>query len=415
MPVDHPIRKASWALLVAGGMGLALWAAFQPRAIEVEAVPVVRGAFEQNLEDDGRARVRERLAVTLPWSGEVERLTIREGQWIEAGGVLAWVRPAPPGLQDVRTQAELQARGAAAQAAWQLAQRQSEVAQVAWQRAALAGARALALFEEGFVSRAQVDAAALDLQREERSWQAAQAAERMALHQLEQVRWLAEPYASPGAGSRRALRARERAQVLRVVQPHAAVLPAGATLMEIGDVTRPEVVVPLLSQDALRLQPGMRAWLSGWSAATAAEQTMVEGRVRLIEPAAATKVSALGLEEQRVLVVIDPLHDLPPGDGYTVRVRLELQREPQALLVPSAAVFPWPGSPDRHGVFRFEGGRAHLTAVTLRGQGSGQAWVVEGLTEGQAVITYPPAALTDGARVKTPEPGGRSMRVSGPR
>jgi HlyD family secretion protein len=309
---------------------------------------------------------------------------------------------------DARTRAELQARAATAQAAWQRSARQTEVALVAWQRSAVAAARAAMLAEQSFVSRAQVEAAVLDLQRDERAWQAAQAAERTALHELEQVRVILATASGSGA-QRRAVRLgsvepsrpgqQQDLRVLRVMQPHEAVLPAGAAVMEVGDVTRPEVVLPLLSQDALRIPVGSRVRLGAWSGGGPATPEVL-GRVRLVEPMATTKVSALGLEEQRVNLVIDPDQPLPPGDGYTVRAQVVLRHADQALQVPVSAVFPMPGKPTAHAVYALEGSRARLVEVELQGRSRAWAWIGQGLQTGQAVVLYPPAALYDGARVR---------------
>ena len=391
-------RWAGGAAAIAVVAAALAWA-FAPRPVEVETAVADVSPFEETVEDDGRARVRERVAITMPWTGELERPSIKEGHWAVAEEPLFWVKPMQPTLLDARTRAEWQARGAAAQSAWQRAARQSEVALVAWQRAAVAAARAVMLAEQDFVSRAQVESAVLDLQREERSWKAAQAAESAALHELEQTRVALASASGLPAVARRAVNATGSVQVLRVVQPHEAVLPAGAVVMEVADARRPEVVVPMISQEALRIRIGSVARLSGWDERSAGA-AQAEGRVRLIEPAAATKISALGLEEQRVNVVIEPLQELPPGDGYTVRVQVVLRRAEEALQVPVSAVFPQPGSPGGHAVFTIDNGRAHLTPVTVLGRGAGQAWVGEGMRSGQAVVVFPPASLQDGTRVR---------------
>ena len=404
--------RGRWWLRLAGAVGaigvaaLLVWA-LGPRAVEVEMALAEERSFERSVEDDGRARARERLVVGMPWTGELERLTWKEGQAVEPGEPLLWVRPVQPTLQDARTRAEWSARGASAQAAWQRAARQSEVALVAWQRAAVAASRAVYLAKQDFISRAQLEGHVLDLQREERSWQAALAAERAALHELELTRVMLSSWTSGELGVRRPVRATQRVQVLRVMQPHAAVLMAGAAVMEVADARHPEVVVPLLSQEALRIKPGMRVQLSGWGvsaadgpAGTLPGAAMIEGLVRVVEPAATTKVSALGLEEQRVNVVIDPSSPLPDGDGYSVRVRVLMQQEPRALCVPLSAVFPLPGDPQRQAVFTLQDGQARLTEVAVRARGGGWAWVQRGLEVGQPVVVYPPAALTDGTRVR---------------
>lgn len=384
-----------------------LWWAFGPRPLEVEVALVQRRVFEQTVEDDGRARARERMVVGMPWAGELERLSFKEGQTVEAGETLMWVRPVEPTLQDARARAEWETRGAAAQAAWQRAARQTEVALVAWQRAAVAASRAVHLAEEEFISRAQLEGTVLDLKRDERAWLAAQAAERAALHEVELARVMLGGWARSQDRSRKAVPSADRVQVLRVMQPNRAVLAAGAAVLEVADVRNPEVVVPLLSQEALQVQVGalvrLQAWASGGglAAGTVDAAQAVEGRVRLVEPAATTKVSALGLEEQRINVVIDPSSPLPDGDGYSVRVRVVMQHEADALCVPVSAVFPWPADSRRQGVFLIEGGRARLQEVAVRSRGGGWAWLEGGLAQGQAVVVYPPAALQNGARVRT--------------
>lgn len=416
-----------WAAALAGMVtvvAILIWA-FQPQVVDVETTEAQVQPFEEWVEDDGRARVRERVAVTMPWAGALERPTLKEGHAVEPDEPLFWVRPVQPSLLDARTRAEAQARSAAAQAAWQRAARQTEVALVAWQRAAVNAARAVMLAEQSFVSRAQVETTVLDLQRDERSWQAAQAAERAALHELEQARVALGSGSSFAGGSRRAVRAMDAMgqgiavrsdaatavrsdaptalRVLRVAQPHEAVLGAGVVVMDVGDVRNPEVVVPLLSQDALRIREGSAVHLSAWGRRDeggSPSEAVIQGRVRLIEPVATTKVSALGLEEQRVNVVIEPEQALPPGDGYTVRVQIALRQEREALQVPISAVFPEPGHPSRHAVFTVENGRAHRRPVEVQGRGSGRAWIAGGLKAGEAVVVFPPASLQEGSRVR---------------
>lgn len=398
---NMPRWRWSWlmAAVAVVAIGAALVWAFAPQPVEVELGMAEVHPFEETVEDDGRARVRERVAVTMPWAGELERPLVKEGHWVAEGEPLFWVRPIQPTLLDARTRADLEARGAAAQAGWQRAARQSEVALVAWQRAAVAAARAVTLAEQGFISNAQLEAVVLDLQRDERTWQAAQAAERAALHELEQVRVALAPASALPGVARRAVKLPARVQVLRVAQPHLAVLPAGAVVMEVADATQPEVVVPMLSQEALRLRPGQPARLSGWGDRSGGASA-VSGRVRLIEPAAMTKVSALGLEEQRVNVVIEPQQPLPPGDGYSVRVQVLMRQAEEALQVPVSAVFPLPGQPGRQAVFTIEGGRARLLPVSVWARGAGRAWVGPELRAEQPVVLFPPAALRDGARVR---------------
>jgi HlyD family secretion protein len=223
---------------------------------------------------------------------------------------------------------------------------------------------------------------------------------------LEQVRVSLATGRAAAGQARRAVRLEPVAEaadqpwrVLRVVQPHEAVLPAGAAVMEVGDVRHPEVVLPLLSQDALRIPVGSLVRLGAWAGGGPGAPER-QGRVRMVEPMATTKVSALGLEEQRVNLVIDPDQALPAGDGYTVRAQVVLRRAEQALQVPVSAVFPMPGKPTAHAVFALQGSRARLVEVELKGRSRAWAWIGQGLQEGQPVVLYPPAALHDGDKVR---------------
>jgi len=188
--------------------------------------------------------------------------------------------------------------------------------------------------------------------------------------------------------------------VLRVVLSSEATVALGAPLLEIGDLAQLEVVAELLTTDALRTPPGTRVRIERWGGAGT-----LEGRVHRVEPAAFTKVSALGVEEQRVnvrIVLASPRTQWQAlGDGYRVGVRLVVTSKDDALLVPASAVFPLPESDDHAmAAFVVDGGRAKLTPVTLAGRNGQSAWVAQGLAAGAKVIVYPPPAVRDGVRVK---------------
>nr|WP_255428185.1 hypothetical protein [Ramlibacter cellulosilyticus] len=187
---------------------------------------------------------------------------------------------------------------------------------------------------------------------------------------------------------------------MKVAQPSEATLPAGAVLLDVGDPKRMEVVADLLTTDAVQAQPGRRAWIERWGGPP------VEGRVRRVEPAAFTKVSALGIEEQRVKVVVD-LDQVPDawhamGDGFRVTLRVITQGVDQAVLVPVGALFPI--ADGGTGVYRVEDGRARLRPVELGGRNGNEARVRGGLQPGDTVVVYPPPAVADGLRVAARRP-----------
>ena len=204
-------------------------------------------------------------------------------------------------------------------------------------------------------------------------------------------------------------------RVLRVAQASEGVVALGTVLVEVGDTAQLEVVAPLLSTDALQVRPGSPVRIERWGG-----PGVLQGRVRSVEPAAFTKVSALGVEEQRVNVLIDltspPAQWAALGDGYRVVARVLTREAPDVTLVPVSALFPLPASDTaasapmgdaatpRMAVFVVDGGRARRTPVVLEARGSTHAWVKEGLQAGAQVVVYPPAALTDGARVQLRTP-----------
>jgi HlyD family secretion protein len=188
--------------------------------------------------------------------------------------------------------------------------------------------------------------------------------------------------------------------VLGIAQPSEATLAAGAALLDIGDPARMEVVAELLTTDAVQAGPGRRALIERWGGPP------VQGRVRRVEPAAFTKVSALGIEEQRVKVLIDL--DSPPeawqavGDGFRVTVRIVTQSVDNAVLAPVGAVFPF--ADGGMAAYRIDGGRARLQPVEVGGRNGSEAWIQGGLQAGQSVIVYPPPAVGEGRRVQVRKP-----------
>ncbi len=232
-----------------------------------------------------------------------------------------------------------------------------------------------------------------------RELEAAQAAREVAVQDRAQAAAATQPPGS-GAGRPLALRAPVAGVVLRVPLPSEGTVAAGTALLEIGEPALMEVVADLLTTDAVAATPGTRAVIERWGGPP------LEGRVRRVEPAAFTKVSALGIEEQRVRVLID-LGVAPPawgamGDGFRVSVRVVTARQEDAVTVPVGALFP-------HGdggmaVYRVEGGRARLQPVEIGGRNGAEGWVRAGLDAGQQVVVYPPPGVRDGARVRMRSP-----------
>ena len=188
-------------------------------------------------------------------------------------------------------------------------------------------------------------------------------------------------------------------RVLRVLQASEGTVALGTPLLEIGDIARLEIVAELLTTDALQALPGALVRIERWGG-----PGVLQGQVRRVEPAAFTKVSALGVEEQRVNVVIDinsPRAQWAAlGDGFRVGVHIVTRSEAQVLKLPVGAVFPLPAPASGSAVFVADGGHARLQAVTVAARNGEEAWITQGLAAGTRVLIYPPAAVTDGARIR---------------
>lgn len=388
------------ALGAAAAAGLALLAwAFAPRPLAVEAAEVTQGRFETSIEEDGKTRLRERYLVSAPLAGVLSRITLREGDGVSVDTVLATLRPLLPPMQDERTLREQQARVDAAQAGVQRGMARAEAARVALQQANNEVQRNEQLAKQGFVSPTQLDNTRLAALAAQKELDAAQSERRVADHELAQTRAALSAVRAPGAGGGRhfELTSPSAGRVLRILQSNESSVAAGAPVIEVGDTSALELVAELLTTDALQARPGSPVRVERWGG-----DTVLEGRVRRVEPAAFTKVSALGVEEQRVRVVIDLIS--PPaqwqalGDGFRVSVRIVTRAMDSVQKVPASAVFPLPAG--GMALFVIDQGRARQLPVQLGARNASEAWLTQGPKPGTRVIVYPPQALRDGMRVQ---------------
>lgn len=400
--------RRRWTLVAVGAAAVAALAwAFAPRPLAVEVATLTTGRFEVFIEEDGRTRLRDRFVVSSPLGGRLLRPAVREGDAVAAGDVLARIMPAASPLLDDRSARQSLTRVAAAQAQRAAADARLSRAGVAVEQARAELRRSEALASDGFLSPAHLETARLALQAAEREADAARQERQVAEQTLQQSRIAAGIPGGMGAGRPAAgpdslVRAPVTGQVLRVLHPSEGPVSAGTPLFEVGDLGSLEVVAELLTTDAPRAVPGTPVRIERWGGTPD-----LQGTVARVEPAAFTKVSALGVEEQRVLVVIaltSPRTDWQAlGDGYRVAVRLQVQAVEGARQVASSAVFPVPSG---HAVFVIDGGRARQTAVTVGGRQGAVTWLKDGPPEGTEVIVYPPASVRDGTRVRRSSPAG---------
>lgn len=381
-----------------GLLGVAgLFWLLRPARIAVDVAEVRRGALRQTVDEEGETRVRQRYTIAAPTTGRLLRIGIDEGQDVAAGATVAQIEPAP---LDPRDLASARARLEAAEATKRAADAGVRRTEAALEQAKRDAARAERLFQAGTLSTdgrekaklAEIDAA--------QAFEAARFAADAALHEVEAARAVLLATGTPRApGTACAderpcvdVRAPVAGRVLRIFEESERIVAAGMPLVEIGDPASIEIVVDILSTDAVRVSPGARVSIEEWGG-----EGDLEARVHLVEPSAFTKVSALGVEEQRVNVIAHLASPEPRlGDRYRVEARIVLWEGEDVIQVPASALF-------RHGtawaVFVVDGGRARLREIEVGHLATFDAEIVRGLTVGESVILHPSDRVSDGTRV----------------
>ncbi len=368
---------------VLGALGL------RERPLAVDTDVVRQGTLRVTVDAEGKTRVRDRYVLTAPVPGRLERIDLPEGTHVRAGDVVARIAPMPLDAQATR---QAEARLAGAQSLERDAETRVRQARATLEQERRMAARVERLVSEGALAERDRENAALTVRLREEDLAAADARARAAAADVEQARSALTAVGGGNAGTVVLVRAPADGCVLRVPERSERVVPAGATLAEIGDPAALELVVDVLSSDAERVRPGARVVVDGWG-----NEGDLTGRVRYVEPAAFTHVSALGVEEQRVNVVID-ITRWPDAvsDGYRVEAHIVVWEQPQTTIVPVSALFR---RGEAWAVFVVAGGRAELRPVRIGEQGAAGAQVIDGLREGDRVVLFPSDQTTTGRRV----------------
>jgi len=394
--------KLTWklGLVVLGGAvaGGGIIYSVRPKPLAVDTALVARGPLEATIDAEGRTRVRERFVVVAPVAGRVERLIQVEGALVRAGDVVARLRPLP---LDSQAMAQARARLDAANAIVLQAASQLRVATAALDQQRRDLSRSLRLAEVGGVSPRVVEEAQLAVTQAEES-------ERSAAERLRATEADARQARAVLAGQERgpettiAVRAPARGRVLRVPERSERIVAAGTPLMEIGDASSLEIVVDVLSSDGAGIRTGDHVRLAEWGTATNGEMNdEIGGRVRDVEPAAFTKTSALGVNEQRVNVIIDP-DRVPPmiGDGFRVEASIIVWATGNAVVIPRSALLQSPGAATDWTAYVVKSGRVERRTVRIGRVGGPSAQVIEGVAAGEEVVVFPSDRVTAGARVR---------------
>jgi HlyD family secretion protein len=390
------IRRGSLVLAVLLVIGLIV-VAWIPNPVEVEVATVTRGPLIVTVNEDGRTRVKDRYVVSSPITGNLARPELEAGDTIEEGQVLARLVPLPPPLLDSRTRAEAKARVDAAQAA--LRQTQAAVNRARYERdfAKQESERALAVVQQGGLARSDADRAVSSYQSAEEQLRSANFGARVAEHQLKLAQTaLLQLSGKAEDAEQLEIAAPVGGQVLKVFQESEGVVQAGTPIVEVGDPAALEIVVDVLSQDATRIPDGAPVTIERWGG-----KVPLDGHVRVVEPSAFTKLSALGVEEQRVNVVVDLDEERHRwstlGDGYRVEARISVWEGEDVLRLPASAVFR---AEEAWATFVVEEGAAVLRAVEIGETNGLETEVLAGLEEGDVVIAYPSDSVRDGVSVR---------------
>lgn len=382
-------RKKIFLIVIAVLSAIALIAwILSPAPLRLQLVRVEKSALSVSINNEGIVRVRDAYIIASPIAATIERIVLRTGDTVTRGDVLAWLLPLSIDLQSrEQTLARLQA----AQARWSETTLQQREAEINHALAKNELERQKSLVRDHFISPQALDqliaresaarAAVSTAQARTKAAQAAVTEARAAVNTFTRTTERKIPVLAPASG-----------RVLSVTQQSERTIAAGLPLMTIGDPSQMEAVVDVLSVDAVKIQPGMRMLLSDWGG-----DTPLEARVRLVEPVAFTKISALGIEEQRVNVIADPVGSRwPLGDGYRIQARIVLWQQDGVLKLPGSSVFR---VDNEWRVFVAENKRAKERTVIIGQRNRDDVQIISGLREGEQVIQFPSRQVRDGARI----------------
>ncbi len=372
---------------------------FMPKPVMVDLAEVSRGPMQVTIEEEAKTRVKDRFAVSAPVSGFLRRIALEVGDAVTKGQVVAVLEPLRSSALDPRSRAEALAAGSAAEAALNAAKEEQRSAEAASEYSGKNLERQRRLFDSGYIAKDSLDQADADAKQAEAVRLSAAARVKAAAAELERARSLLGYSASEGATDRERIvqiKAPASGRVLRIYNESEGVIVAGGLIMDIGDPRTIEVRAEVLSADAVRIRPGLPVLLERWGGGDP-----LGGVVRVIEPAAFTKISSLGVEEQRVPVIAE-LTSLPEqskrlGDGYRVEASFVIWEGTDLLRIPASALFRKDGG---WAVFVVERNRARLKEVVVGHRNGLVAEVRSGLGEHEQVIIHPDDAVRDGVRVR---------------
>lgn len=390
------IKRGLLATVALGLLAL-LVKAMLPKPVPVDLAVAEKAPLRVTVDEDGTTRVKDRYVVSAPLTGSLARLELDPGDSVKQGDVVARIVPLAPPLLDERSKQSAEARVAAALAAQRQATAQVERAKANQEFVKKNIERARSLADKGVAARESVDQAELAERTAHADLESSRFGAKVADYEVEVARATLGRLGKklkPGSEEQFLVKSPVAGRVLKVLHKSEGVVQAGTPLVEVGDPAALEIVVDVLTSDAVEVLPGTEAVLGEWGGAP------LPARVRIIEPSAFTRLSALGVEEQRVNLVLDPMGPAEPwarlGDGYRVKAEIVTREKAEALQVPASAVFRRDSG---WAVFRVEGQVVRLSPVQLGLRTQRRVEVVAGLEPGARVVVHPSDRVFDGVKV----------------
>ncbi len=389
--VMNRIIKRVFIILAATAAAILVALAFRPKQNEVEAARVVKGPLQVTVDEDGETRAHDRFTLAAPIAGRLSRIEFHEGDQVGPETVLATISPVP---LDAREVAEIRARIQSAEAR----KREADEQLARWEndhaQATRDLNRARLLAKDRIIAQQELEQAESKQQSTAKEVEAAKFRGQSAAADVEREKagLVSLEAQQSQAGKLVEIRPPARCRILRILEKSERVVPFGTPIIVLSNPQKIEIVVDLLSTDAVKVKPGAPVIIENWGG-----PAPLRARVRTVEPYGFTKVSALGIEEQRANVIADFV-DSPDGlgDGYRVDARIVIWESPSVLKVPASALFrigqEW-------NAFVIENGRAHVLPVEAGHRNASEAEIVKGLNEGAQVILHPANDLKNGARV----------------
>jgi len=395
------MRLRRWVIVITitAVVLLAIVYGFMPKPVPVDLVKISRGPLKVTVEEEGKTRVQDRFVVSAPVTGSIRRIKLDVGDRVQKGQTLVELEPLKSNLLDPRSRAAAEATVSSAEASLKVEEERARAAAADAEYTQRNLERIKKLFEGGYVARDVLEQAESGAKRAEANLLSAEAAVKVARFELDKARTALRHSAAEDTRIQDkivTIQAPVNGSILKIYRESEGVVQSGEALIDIGDPEKLEVKVEVLSADAVKIKPGTSVLFERWGG-----NSNLSGKVRVVEPAGFTKISSLGVEEQRVLVIVDiasfPKSGQNLGDGYRLEASFIIWEGKDVLQVPASALFR---KQDGWAVFVVKNKRALKREVKV-GQRTGlAAEILSGLAEGEEVISHPDNSIEDGTRVR---------------